>query len=112
MADKKEKNSKWGVDKKIGLGTGINFLQLITIVWLGSAFYTQVNANQTKTDERFAAYDKQREISSQREEKLQEGLTQVMMTLTGITERMNTTTDAVKEVRDEIKNQNQNHSGK
>src|SRR5258708_20947965 len=93
-------SNKWGFDKKVGPATFINLAQLITIVWFGSSFYTQVNINQTHNEERFQQFAEQRKIQGDQMVKLQDAQDQLLIQLTTLSDHQQSTTEALKDIRD------------
>lgn len=100
--DLKSKDGKetWAIDKRINLVTGINLIQLVAIIWFGASFYTQVNANQLRNDERFTEFSETRKTQNDQMVKLQEAQNELLVKLSAMSERMNSQTDAVKDIRD------------
>lgn len=96
----KEETKRWGIDRRIGVGTGINLIQLITFVWLGAAFYTQVSANQLRNEERFSAFAEQRKIQNEQMTKLQEAQNQLLIQSAATNVKMETQTEALKDIKD------------
>lgn len=95
----KEITGSWAIDKRINLATGINLIQLVTIIWFGASFYTQVNANQLRNDERFSEFSEARKVQSEQMLKLQEAQNQLLVKISTMSERMDAQTDAVKDIR-------------
>jgi hypothetical protein len=96
-------SEKWGIDKRVGLATGVNLIQLITIIWLGASFYTQVSSNQINNEKRFQDFSEQRKVYDMQMTKMQDVQTQMLVQLSAMSERMSSTTDAIKEVRDAVR---------
>lgn len=90
----------WAIDKRINLATGINLVQLVAVIWFGASFYTQVNANQLRNDERFAEFSEARKTQNQQMLKLQEAQNELLVKISTISERMSSQADVVKDIRD------------
>jgi hypothetical protein len=93
-------SKRWGIDKRVGPATLVNVVQLLTIVWWASSFHTQVNDNQIRTDERFAAIAQERKIQDEEVAKMQDIQESMLVQMTGIKDKQDSTSDAVKDIRD------------
>lgn len=101
------KKVPWGFEKKVGPATAVNIIQLITIIWLGACFYTQVNDNQKNNETRFSVYAEQRKDQDNHIVKLEESQNQMLIQMSAMTERTNALTDVIKDVRDAVLRQQQ-----
>lgn len=90
----------WKFEKSIGLSTGINLAQLVSIIIVATTFYNQVNANQTRNEERFARFAEERKSQVDQMIKMQDAQTQTLVSVAALTEKMSTTSDAIKDIRD------------
>lgn len=100
VSNRVQQNADWALDKRINLATGINLIQLLAVVWFGASFYTQVNANQVKNDDRFIAFAEQRKLSNDQMAKMQEDQGKVLVQISAMTERVNAQTDVIKDIRE------------
>lgn len=91
---------KWGIDKRISIPT---IMQLVAVVFFGSTFYNQVNNNQVKNEERFAAFAEERKVQASERIENQKIQNQILIELTKINERENYLTDTVKGLSDAVK---------
>jgi hypothetical protein len=98
-----EKREGWGVDKKISIATGINLVQLLVVVWYGSAFYTQTNERFTTVDKQRTVQDTQLGTLQAAQLKAQEGQNQILVELAKMSERVNSQNDLIKGIRDDFK---------
>lgn len=96
----KPREKRWGIERKFGPGTFVNIGQLITVVAFGVTFYNQVNYNQGHNEERFLAFAEQRKIQNEQMIKLQEAQNQLLIQFTAINVKMETQTDALKDIRE------------
>jgi len=99
---KTDRKRRWGIDKKVGPATAVNLVQLVTIIWFGASFYTQVNANQSKNEDRFSIYADQRKDQDAHIIKLEEDQNKILIQMSAMTERTNALTDVIKDVRDAV----------
>jgi len=91
---------KWGLDKKVGPATFINFTQLVAVIWFGSAFYTQVNADRARTDERFASFSESRKAQDDHIDKMQTIQQNMLLTMTKMGDQQEATTEALRDIRE------------
>jgi hypothetical protein len=95
-----EIGKKWGLDKRVGPATFINLTQLVAIIWFGSAFYTQVNADRVRTDERFQSFSESRKAQDDQIGKMQNIQENMLVTMTKMGDQQEATTDALKDIRE------------
>lgn len=101
--DKKRAHETWSLDR----ATGINLAQLIVIVFASGVFYSQINANQAKNDERFEMFAKQRDSQTIQMGKFQEIQGQTLVQLSSLTERQSAQTEVLKDIRESLRPQQQ-----
>lgn len=88
------------MDKRVSLATGINLVQLIAIVWLGSSFYTTVNNNQTLNEKRFQEFAEQRRAYNEQMAKMQESIVALTINTSSIAKDVTTQSTNIKEISD------------
>jgi hypothetical protein len=91
---------KWGLDKRVGPATFINFTQLVAVIWFGSAFYTQVNADRTRTDERFQSFTEARKAQDDHIDKMQTIQESMLLSMTKMGDQQEATTEALRDIRE------------
>ena len=91
---------KWGLDKRVGPATFINFTQLVAVIWFGSAFYTQVNADRVRTDERFTSFSEARKAQDDQIAKMQTIQENMLVTMTKMGDQQEATADTLKDIRE------------
>ena len=95
-----QSGKKWGIDKRVGPATFINFTQLVAVIWFGSAFYTQVNADRVRTDERFQSFSDARKAQDEQITKMQTIQENMLVTMTKVGDQQEATTEALKDIRE------------
>lgn len=94
----------WTLDKRFPIAIlGGMVIQVVVWVWLGSAFYTQTNANQVRNEERFLNAQKQKETYDQRFDTLQKVQTEILTQLAGMSEKINSQISAQTELSRDIR---------
>ena len=93
VMEEKQKNC-WKWDKHIPITVlGAMAVQLVAIVWFGSAFYTQTTVNQTRNEERFTTLAKARESSDAQNQT-------ILTHLATLDAEIRAQTDIIKDIRD------------
>lgn len=100
----KEENGDWALDKRISLATGINLIQLITIVWFGSSFYTTVTSNQTLNEKRFQEFADQRKTYNEQFSKMQESIMALTINTSAMAKDITTQSTDIKDIREWVRN--------
>lgn len=101
IVKKRHSNSKnWGIDRRVSI---TNIAQLAAVIIFGVSFYNQVNNNQVRNEERFAAFSEERKSQDSQMGEMQKGMNQILLQITTMTERLNNTNETVKDLNETIK---------
>jgi len=97
---RREDENHWTIDKRVPIAIICGMvIQVIVWVWLGSAFYTQTNANQKRNDERFASIEKTRELDVIKFDNMQKAQTEILTNLAALNEKISSQTEIFKDIR-------------
>lgn len=94
------RNRDLSTAEKIFSRSGVNIMTLITIVFAAGMFYSQNISYHSTTEERFAAFTKQKDEQTDQMNKLASSLSQTTVQLSALTERLNAQTDVIKDIRE------------
>lgn len=98
MANKSSK--RWGIDRRINIPT---ILQLGVVLIFGVSFYNNQMYNNSRTEERFALANEESKVQATQMVELQKSQNQMLLELTSIKERLDYTTDSMKDLSTTIK---------
>lgn len=93
----------WSFDRTFSPASITGLAHLLAFVVAVTTFYNQVTNNQIHNDERFKVFAEQREMQNNQMLKLQETQNMMLVQFSGMTERINSQTDLLKDVRDTLK---------